>query len=223
MLLKNSPCLRVPRLKIDADSWNGEDLPCGLTRGSAIELRQFWRSELQAEFRPGRVWVGCTPEGLQVFARLEDDRIHSPLVGFNEPAFQTGDVFEIFLQPYGAEHYYEFHVNPDNQLFQLRIPSSREFRADRRDGSEGWKIREPVIRSRVQLLPEDQEWRVWATIPFSAVNEGRIPLPSEPWRFSFSRYDHSDTEVPPVLSSTSPHTQLDFHCIEEWGVLEWPS
>ena len=40
-----------------------------------------------------------------------------------------------------------------------------------------------------------------------------------PWRFSFSRYDHTRGANNPVLSSSSPHQELDFHRQEDWGRL----
>ena len=48
------------------------------------------------------------------------------------------------------------------------------------------------------------------------------PLEGRTWCVSFSRYDYSSAEKPPVLSSTSPHTgKVSFHCQQDWTELSF--
>ncbi|MEI8343284.1 MAG: hypothetical protein WCH43_17320, partial [Verrucomicrobiota bacterium] len=44
-------------------------------------------------------------------------------------------------------------------------------------------------------------------------------LEGRTWLASFSRYDYSSAEAPPVLSSTSPHAEVSFHRQQEWAEL----
>jgi len=106
-----------------------------LDGSETVELRQGWYRETEPFFRPGRVRTGWTRTTLIVAAELEDADIFNPTTAFNDPAFTTGDVFEIFLRPETQEAYYEFHISPHNQQFQLRIPSGVAFQLARGSGS----------------------------------------------------------------------------------------
>ncbi|MCX7915927.1 MAG: hypothetical protein N3A53_06450, partial [Verrucomicrobiae bacterium] len=94
-------------------------------------LQQGWRDQPEPRFRPGTVRVASHCSHLVVAAELVDDDIFNPITKFNEAAFPHGDVFEMFFRPEWQEAYYELHVSPVNQLFQLRIPSATHFRMAR--------------------------------------------------------------------------------------------
>ncbi len=184
------------------------------------ELRQGWQDELHAYFRPARVRTAWTKTMLIVAAELEDADIFNPATQLNEPGFTMGDTFEMFLRPADQEAYYEFHVSPHNQQFQLRIPSSTNFRVTRsHDALEYWKIRQPVFESRAAVDAAAQTWWVAAMIPFSLVAERSPVKAGSRWLFSFSRYDYTSGFPKPVLSSSSPHPRVDFHRQTEWGTL----
>jgi hypothetical protein len=71
------------------------------------------------------------------------------------------------------------------------------------------------------MQPEQGQWHVYAEIPAILVC-GAAKLPADkPWRFSFSRYDYTQGRPEPVISSSSPHAQPDFHRREEWGTLSF--
>lgn len=157
-----------------------------------------------------------------VFAELDDDDIYNPVTELNAHAYLHGDVFEIFLRPVGQDAYYEFHVGPQNQKFQMRIPSASDFRAPR--GAAGippaWMISHQVIETRVEVCAEAGRWKVLAAIPFDLVAEGQPPQAESQWMFSFCRYDYTRPNPCPVLSSTSPHHMpVSYHSQAEWGEL----
>ena len=179
-----------------------------------LELCQFWRSELEPGFQPGEVRVGWTPEKLSVQAVLQDRDSYNSVVDFNQPAFLSGDVFEIFLQPPEAEEYYEFHVGPANQLYQLRIPSLECFTKVRKTGiPPEWLIHTETIESSV--IQQEDFWTITANIPAALLGISSFAQDQQ-WKLSFCRYDANRNPDSCILSSTSPFTKVDFHRLDEW-------
>lgn len=183
----------------------------------AISLGQAWRESPQAALRPTVVRLARGAGELLILAELEDEEILNPLCGLNEPAYTQGDVFEIFLQPEGQQAYYEFHIGPVGQLFQLRIPSGSDF--EHRREAENWLLPVPVLRRKTWVMPDEKRWVIYACIPLARIQESGRVEPGSRWRFSFSRYDYSSGQPEPVLSSSSPHTERSFHRRQEWGLL----
>lgn len=179
-------------------------IPCG--------MRQAWLEQQESAFRPCSVRCVWRPDALWILAELEDDDIFNPAKQFNEPTFMLGDAFEIFLRPARQEAYYEFHVSPENQRFQLRIPGRGQLAA-------AVKVAAFQIDSRARAIRERRRWEVLAGIPFAHVAEQGQPREGDHWLFSFSRYDYTQGVEQPVLSSTSPHAKCGFHRMEEWGTL----
>lgn len=185
------------------------------SKADSVSFQQGWLRAPQPELLPATVRTAWRDDALLVQAELSDADIFNPLTDFNGEFYTTGDVFEIFLQPVGQEAYYEFHVGPANQKFQLRLPAPGVLR---RDGFKSeFLLPKPVFTSRVEILPG--RWRVHAEVPFAVVQETGTVKPGTQWRYSFCRYDYTRGAKAPVLSSSSPHRQLDYHRVHEWGML----
>ena len=216
MSVHQPPDLNVPCLP----SFSVDDVASARTAfaaAPAAALGQAWRPAPDPRLRPATVRVGRRADALWVLAELCDDDPFNPVTTFNAPFFQTGDAFELFLRPAGQEAYFEFHVGPANQQFQLRIPSASAFTNQGPDDMETWKIPAPVFQSRTAPAPDLPGWRALVAIPFAAVLE---PGGSrDAWHFSFSRYDYTRGDPDPVHSSSSPHARLSFHRQHEWGRL----
>jgi hypothetical protein len=191
-----------------------QSVKTAFSKSPEINLRQSWRKQ-QERFRPTLVRTGWRDETLWVYAEIEDLDTFNPETRFNEPFFMQGDAFEIFLHPVGQPAYFEFHIGPANQLFQLRIPSAKVFAKQTEGESESWKIRNYVMKSWSSVDRKRQLWRVLVAIPFQAVVEKGGSRSQ--WLFSFARYDYTRDENGPILSSSSPHAQLGFHRQQEWG------
>jgi hypothetical protein len=178
---------------------------------------------LEPGFRPMRVKTGWTRDAWYVHAEIEDADIFNPEKQFNALSFMKGDVFEIFLRPCDQDAYFEFHVTPENQKLQLRFPSSAELAAPRAQPGlpPEWFISHRVIESRVRVNTATQRWEVAAEIPLDLICEASRPQSGSRWLFSFSRYDYTRGREKPLLSSTSPHTVLNFHRQEDWGELRF--
>ncbi|MCC5844384.1 MAG: hypothetical protein JJU05_09050 [Verrucomicrobia bacterium] len=181
---------------------------------SGMLLSQAWKAEngLSGGVAKTAFSEGC----LFVFADLPDEDIFNPVTEFNQRAFTEGDVFEIFLQVEGAEEYYEFHVSPTNQKFQLHFQRKRE--GEGLEAFDAALIEEP-IESEVRLFPEAKRWEVYARIPLSRIGVGDAGDRPLVLKGSFCRYDYTRSPEGGTaleLYSTSPHKKLSFHRRQEW-------
>ncbi len=222
--MENPPTLKCVKLPaFDINSWEAVDTV--FREAPVCTMKQAWLPVPEPGFRPARVRTGWRPEALYVLADLDDADIFNPETRFNEPAFQFGDVFEMFLRPEDQEPYYEIHVSPQNQKFQLRVPYENAiFKVKAPPGAflpPDWMVTQTVVESRVSVLTGQERWRVLAVIPFRLVVERGTVVTGARWRFSFCRYDYTRGAAQPVLSSTSPHKVLSFHRQQEWGTLQF--
>ena len=191
------------------------------------KMRQAWRAEPEPDLLPARVRVGWSESAMLVEAELSDRDIFNPITEFNQTAFNNGDVFEIFLRPEWQTPYFEFHITPSNQLLQLRFADAQQVRQLPSVGTlderlAGKKIWDQRITSSVRVEAAAQRWLVSVAIPFAMVVETGAMQPGARWLCSFCRYDHTRGRSAPVLSSTSPHAQCNFHRQEEWQPIEFP-
>ncbi len=216
---KKTICPRVTSFNLD--EWDAAAK--AFEKSPPVYLHQHWLPHPQAGFLPSCVRTAWTNNALLVLAELDDADIFNPSREFNAPAFKRGDVFELFLRPIEQDAYYEFHVGPDNQKFQLRVPSATAFRKrPKGDIPEEWLVQNQVIESRTKIQNLDKRWLVMAVIPFAMVAEAGNPKPGSQWLFSFSRYDYYQGDPTPVLSSSSSHhLPLSFHRQEDWGLLSF--
>jgi len=183
-------------------------------------LRQAWRAAPEPDFTPATVRTGWRGHSLLVFAELADADIFSRATAPNQRMWELGDALEIFLAPENSASYAEFHVTPNNFRLQLRFPDTATLRqAQAENRFEHLLLPDGGFHSRAWTQPENQKWFVFADIPAAVAGGAESPLAGTRWRFSFSRYDCIRGRRQPIFSSTSPHTQPDFHRREEWGIL----
>ncbi len=216
----SGPTIRCAEIEaFQSDSWDVID--AAFATADTVKTRQFWRESPEKEFLPAVIRTARCAGNLLVYAVLDDADIFNPVTTFNKPSFQHGDVFETFLRPLGQEAYYEFHVTPQNQHFQLRIPSADAFLTSGAGGGipDEWLIGGRDIKSQVTVDPQRQQWRVLEEIPILDIAQHGLATSGDEWLFSFSRYDYTHQVPSPVLSSTSAHTVVNFHRQEEWGRL----
>lgn len=183
-------------------------------------LRQAWLAALEPDFAPAQVRAGWRENSLLVFAEITDLDIFTGVTGLNQRAWELGDTFEIFLRPENQAAYVEFHVTPNNQRLQLRFADAAVLERVRQTGSiEPALVSGEVFQSRTWVRPAERLWCVLAEIPAEAVGARIEPGAANAWRFSFSRYDYTRGRKEPVISSTSPHAEANFHRQQEWGRL----
>ncbi|WP_269541052.1 hypothetical protein [Cerasicoccus fimbriatus] len=165
----------------------------------------------------GLVQVAHNGSDLLVLARLPDEDIFNPVSGFNEESWNQGDIFEIFIRPEGQASYYEFHISPRNQRYQLYFskqpPSSESYTR---------KLSTIPVDSSVSIHNDSGYWLVYAVIPLQDLVEPSERSIPDTYQVSFSRYDYTrgpDLDTP-SLFSTSPHRKLSFHRQHEWTTLK---
>lgn len=191
------------------------ELDVAAPRGKAMPYGQAWLPGLEAGFQPGRVRVFRTGTHLVVLGEMTDAAPANPSRGLNAMHFRRGDVFEVFLKPPGGDAYWEIHVTPDGETYQVRIPSAAEFQARRKDAPSIEELVKPYLLDppAARCLARRVEDRPgWDAVVF-------FPLPAKPvgeWRISACRYDHPAGGGEPVLSSISPLTRRDFHHQPDW-------
>lgn len=178
--------------------------------GIVWEYGQYWNESIEDRFAPGRVSLGRQGDELLVFADLNDRWVMPDSFPANHPAFLTCDAFEIFLGAGDSNVYHEFHVTPSNSRLQLRFDAS-EPRKDLKDHA----IEAALFFSETWI--KGNGWRVLARVPLTPLTGSVLA----PLRLSFGRYDHTPGMPDPVISSTSPHTKLNFHRPEEWRSVEF--
>ncbi len=214
-----APAIRCERLPA-FDGANLERVRGAFRFATPCLLRQAWLDENGAGFSPAVVRTGWRENSLLVFAQLTDLDIFNGATKPNQRTWELGDVFEMFLQPAETEGYVEFHVTPHNQRLQLRYADGSAAASARRMGNlEGVFIPNEVFHSLTWIERQMCQWYVYAEIPALAVCGSIEPIENTQWRFSFGRYDYTRGVKEPVVSSTSPHAEPDFHRQHEWGLL----
>lgn len=185
------------------------------TGSPELALEQAWRQEQEEDFSPGAVRLMWSPEALLIAASLEDEDIIATDAQPNDAAYTEGDAFEMFIRPFADESYVELHVTPENVHLALRFPKAGVVREA---PMEQFTIDPFSFTSTVQVDRIAACWTVAADIPWSLLGlpDGRrgVELLA-----SFSRYDYTEGRPEPVLSSSSPHAECDFHRQQEWAKL----
>jgi hypothetical protein len=181
-----------------------------------MQMVQGWLAKPEERLRPGCVRIGWREDQLLVFAELEDEVLFTKATADNQYLWALGDVFEIFVQDHSGGRYAEFHIAPNGRRMQLIYPDAE---ANRRIGEPGVRLEDFMIGEflfEFSIWQEPGKWLILASVPSSIFLPPGTSLADRIWRVSFSRYDYSSAETPPVLSSTSPHRVLSFHRQEEW-------
>ncbi len=231
---------------VGVDDWDA--ILTRLEPAQTLPLTQYWLSKHQERFAEGYSKVAWSNEHLVCFAHFADCDIFNEEQEFNAPGYIAGDVFEIFVKREGEPAYLEIHVSPHNQVLQLRWPRpiaeifpprARRFRrrGHRRDGIrrrrrrdpeqrrkdnedvlKPYMIDQPRIATAARLLPDENAWQAVAFVPFDLISD-HTPEPGDAYRYSASRYDWTRGKRRPILSSSSPHEELNFHRSGDWRIL----
>ena len=208
----SQPLLQLPFAETAAwcalPSWP----PPALQATVPLQFAQAWLQHPESALRPGWVWFFTTPDRFVVLAELHDNDIMTMGRRHNDPLWDLGDVFEIFLRHRLRAEYYEFHTAPNGVTLDMRYP---RLYASRTAGVEQYMLAKPHFTSHVICEPEKGRWRVAAEIPVTNLVPPEFACTESEWQFSFCRYDCGPAR-PPVFSSTSPHTVADFHRAEDW-------
>lgn len=206
----------------DFNSTDLEGVRRGFHSATPCDMRQTWQAKQSERFAPAVVRAGWRHNSFLIYAELTDADIFTQASVLNQRTWELGDAFEIFLRPEGQEAYVEFQVTPNNQRLQLRYANTAALDRARQTGSMAEAlIPGEAFRSKTWIEDKNSRWHVFAEIPAQVVCGSNDPLAGSRWHFSFSRYDYTQGVTEPVISSTSPHAQANFHSQKEWGVIEF--
>lgn len=183
-----------------------------------IVLQQCWLPMPQRAFQPGTVWLAATEDALLVFARLTGSAARTAATADNQWLWELGDVFEIFVQSYGGDGYFEFQIAPNGRLLQLHYPSAG---APRHEGLARYLRSDRLLEFATHHDAAAREWRIAARLPIAHLLPARTLAGAAEWRLACCRYDYA-ADGSFVLSSTAPLSRPDFHRIGEWSRLSIP-
>ena len=222
--------ISAPRLtcpSVDYRGWETwDDVGTVMRKAPSCAMCQSWLSIPEQKLRPGTVAVAHYKNDLIVYAELTDDDIFNPVKMNGVDAFTRGDVIEIFLQAEGEDNYLEHHITPDNYILQLRWPSVTVVKKLVEDTNAGKRVdylnlyaSHIPIRSQTLAQSDLSLWRVLAVVPLDLLTSRPKNVIPRDWSFSFSRYDYTQGQKQPVLSSTSALKAPNFHELTSWGRL----
>lgn len=204
--------LEVPRLSAAPPGFDG--LGELLARGASVLLAHQWPPEPART--PAQVWLGHSEDHLWLYARVPDAKVVTQATAPNQPMWELGDTFEMFFQGGSDIDYTELHVTPPNYRLQLRLPAARRIINEE---FERHLLPDPMFYSQTQIEPGG--WSILAGVRSKFIQFDSESMSGRQWRFSFCRYDYDAVPGEPVLSSSSPHSELDFHRRQDWGTLRF--
>ena len=168
-----------------------------------------------------RAWLLWDHDALYFAVRMTDKEMRSFGEKHNDQLW-NGDVFELFFKPSAdSPRYYEFEVNPKAALLELAIPQA-PFNFDKLAVEPPLGAVATVVVNGTLNQPGDVDrgWVVEGKIPWSAfAPSGGRPAPGAVWRFALCRYDYGPDGTKPVLTSSAPLSQPDFHLTTDYGWL----
>ena len=211
-------CPALPQFDIS----DREAVRAAFTDAPTMHLQQAWRIAPEDGFLPGHVRIGWRNDCVLVLGELTAAQLFTRATEDNQILCFFGDVFEIFLRDSEFETYAEFHVSPNGKRLQLLWPDAETFRQflDGKVALDELKVQEPNFE--FSQWSGGEKWFICASVPTRIFLPSGTPLKGRTWMASFSRYDYSSAEEPPILSSTSLHTgAVSFHCQQDWAELSF--
>jgi hypothetical protein len=194
------------------------DDACWKAAAPITDFAAFWDKAPRSGTRAMLVW---DDEAIYYGAELTDAELRAFGTKRNDHLWE-GDVFEMFLKPSkDRPEYYEFQSNPRAVVFEAAFP--------KRGGITRPFNQEPVLGHEAAVTLDgtldkpgdaDRKWTVEGRIPWTAfAPSGGAPKPGAKWSFALCRYDYGPEGTEPLLMSSAPLTQPNFHRYEDYGTL----
>lgn len=184
-------------------------------RCPVLNFTQSWLPSPVEGFSPGEVRIGWCANKLCFDAKLQDERIFTAATKRNEMLYLLGDTLEFFAGVENDPAYVEYHYAPNSVLLQLLWPrplATIDLKSS--GGVEAFAIREEDSTHLVASIPGG--WRVSGQVQLPRPGNSSESLSGVAVDLHFGRYDYSDPDSKPVLSSTSSLPRASFHDRENW-------
>jgi hypothetical protein len=196
------------------------DDPCWQQAKVIDHFASYWNKTPQAGTRAFLVW---DDEAIYYAATMSDAEVRAFGTRRNDTLWE-GDVFELFLKP-SAERpeYFEFQGNPRGVVFEMAFPKRGQYPESFNNAPLlGTKAVAVIDGTLDHPGDKDKGWSVEGRIPSSAFAlTGSKPKPGDSWLFAICRYDYGRQGSKPVLFSSAPLTQSNFHRYEDYGTLRF--
>jgi hypothetical protein len=189
---------------------------------NTLSYAEVWEDTTSPNFRGAEVKTLWEPDGVWILAELQDDDIHNSATKTNDPTWEMGDVFEIFLVTPDSERYLEFHVTPNNVHLQIVWPNFQTISELRAKGVRAYDymVEAPLLTSWVKVDHDSHQWTVLAKVKADAItNNGQLST-GMVLKTSFSRYDRFQDTDQIIFSSTSAHKKINYHIQGDWKEYE---
>jgi glucose/arabinose dehydrogenase len=159
---------------------------------------------------------------LYFLAQLRDEDLLAGITVHDGRTWED-DVFEIFLKPTAsATGYLAFQVNAAGTRFDMFIPDRDGPRGAEQAAAHRFRWEAVVTRRGTINNSDDRDsgWIAEGRIPWTDMMAvGGRPNPGEQWSFGLSRYDYTDGDADPVLTTSSQQSTKespDFHAHEDY-------
>jgi hypothetical protein len=201
--------------KLDDPAW---------TSAAVIDkFPSFWQGTSPGPAYATRARLLWDRDALYFAAEMTDSELRSFGTKHNDHLW-NGDVFELFFKPSpDRPEYYEFQANPKSVMFEVAFP--------KRGAEVGPFGALPTLGMTVAARSDgtlnkpgdiDKGWTVEGRIPWTAfAPSGGRPEPGAVWSFALCRYDYGPEGTKPVLMSSAPLTQPNYHRSEDYGKLRF--
>jgi hypothetical protein len=210
---------------VDEKCWqNAQQYDLGVS-GSAMEYKHPSLAKHYGNrvLSPGYVKMLHNRNYLYISAVMQDDDIIAYGKRDQQIHCTEGDVFEIFLKPENANHYWEIHITPAGHCAVLFYPS------------RGYHFLPGIVMPSTRPLKKikykvnvngtlnkntdkDKFWSVEAAIPLAELAAAGVPFDAQnQWRILFGRYNFSKYQTLCELTSFPKLSKIDFHIHEEYG------
>ena len=179
-----------------------------------FELGQAWLAKEQQLHTEGLVQLFCREDALEVRATLTDRDVYTLSGNDNQPMWELGDVFEMFIQIAGNEDYFELHITPNDTRFHAHKPN-----VPGTDPSTGeWQPIEHWLIDPIGFVASSTTkadgWNAMIEVPPALLGLESF-APGTQLRVSFARYD-GGPDREPTLTASAPHRTPSFHQPADW-------
>lgn len=192
--------------------------------GGPWEMRQAWLDKEHPDLLIASVYFAWEPSAFWVLAHLPDRHITTASTADNQDMWLLGDVFEIFIERTGVPFYLELHATPAGHRLHLAFPQNWQEKIKNGEAALDTFRQNPVGFPAWINKPEGANfWEVLTKVPAAILPHAEPFSAGQILNASFCRYDATDENEKAILSSTSPHTVLNYHHRHDWRQIQLSS
>lgn len=160
------------------------------------------------------LYIGFDMKDSDIIAESDHDQ---------EKHFAFGDVIEVFIKPCDETYYWESYAVPSGRKSMFFITGSGAIELphcfDERNGLK-ISVSANIDGTLNCWRDQDRGWSAKMVIPFAELEKLGAKFYNNQWLIFFGRYNYSRFLRKNELSSFPQQQKLNFHSIEDYGVLK---